>query len=254
MLSRTIPLLIAAAFAIAPSAATPQQADLILTGARIWTGDPDRAWAEAVAIDAGRILAVGEDDSVRVHAGANTRMLELAGRFVSPGFIDNHTHFNRAGELILGVNLLDVADEAALVRRVREAQDRLPAGAWMVGGDWGAYEAWALASTGGEDAGHAAEGQFRPHRSMIDSITPSTPVLLSRWDGSVYAYAANEEAIKGSVTPGKLADLVVLDRDPFQVPPSELKDLKVVLTMVGGDIVYDARKSPLSRTEVRQGH
>ena len=103
-------------------------------------------------------------------------MLELRGRFVAPGFIDNHTHFDRAGELILGVNLLDVADEAGLVRRVGEARDRLPAaagsaGAWLVGGDWGAY---------------ALDSPFKPHRSMIDRVSRRNPVLLSKWDRSLY--------------------------------------------------------------------
>ena len=56
---------------------------------------------------------------------------------------------------------------------------------------------------------------------------------------STNAWAAGEEAIKGSVSPGKLADLVVLDRDPFEVEPHELKDLRVMMTLVGGDVVYE---------------
>ena len=52
------------------------------------------------------------------------------------------------------------------------------------------------------------------------------------------AWAAGEEAIKGTLTPGKLADIVVLERDPFLVPASELDDLSVVLTIVDGRIVY----------------
>ncbi len=52
------------------------------------------------------------------------------------------------------------------------------------------------------------------------------------------AWAAGEEGIKGSLTPGKLADLVVLDRDPFTVGPAYLKELQVVLTVVGGEIVF----------------
>jgi hypothetical protein len=53
------------------------------------------------------------------------------------------------------------------------------------------------------------------------------------------AWAAGEEDAKGSLTPGKLADVVVLDRDPFAVPPAQLKDLEVVMTIVGGRIVYE---------------
>jgi predicted amidohydrolase YtcJ len=49
--------------------------------------------------------------------------------------------------------------------------------------------------------------------------------------------------VKGSVSPGKLADLVVLDRDPFQVAPSELKSVKPTMTIVGGGVVYERRAS-----------
>jgi hypothetical protein len=78
-----------------------------------------------------------------------------------------------------------------LIRRVREARNRLPAGAWMLGGDWGAYEAWAQGSTGRDTAG--AKPAFRPTRDLIDSLTPETPALLSKWDRS--DYLANGRAL-----------------------------------------------------------
>ncbi len=171
-----------------------ETATLILTGARVWTGETARPWAEAVAVGGERILAVGSAEEVAAHRGAGTRVLELGGRFACPGFIDNHTHFDRAGALILGVNLLDVAGEEELARRVAAARDRLPAGAWIVGGDWGAYEAWGKGSTGG--AGGAAAAPFLPHRSMIDPVTPGNPVLLSKWDRSLYL--ANARALEAA--------------------------------------------------------
>jgi predicted amidohydrolase YtcJ len=177
---------------LVPASAAGQDADLILVGGRIWTGDEARPWADAVAVRGDRILAVGDRSAVDAHRGSITRVIELGDAFVAPGFIDNHTHFDQAGALLLGANLLDVADAAALVRRVREARDRLPAGSWMLGGDWGAYEAWALGGTGREQA--ARGGEFRPHRALIDSLTSQHPVLLSRWDRSVYL--ANARALE----------------------------------------------------------
>lgn len=167
-------------------------ADLVLTGARVWTGDSARPTAEAVAIVGDRIAAVGTTAEIARWTGPATRTIALPGRFISPGFIDNHTHFGQAGALLLGVNLLDVADQAGLIRRVREARDRMPAGAWLVGGDWGAYEAWAQGSTGREGAARAEP--FSPTRAVIDSLTPTTPVLLSKWDRS--AYLANGRALE----------------------------------------------------------
>ena len=58
------------------------------------------------------------------------------------------------------------------------------------------------------------------------------------------AWAAGEEALKGSLEAGKLADLVVLDRDPFHVPADELKDLRVLATVIGGEIVYSTAPEP----------
>src|SRR5688572_22866169 len=169
-----------------------QEADLIVTNARVWTGERDRPWAAAVAVRGDRILAVGDAAAVARHRTAHTRVIDGAGRLVTPGFVDNHTHFNQAGALLLGANLLDVADPAALARRVRDARDRLPAGAWITGGDWGAYEDWARNSAG-RAAGGAGRARFRPTRAVVDSLTPDTPLLLNRWDRS--EHLANGKAL-----------------------------------------------------------
>ena len=176
------------------SRARAQEADLIFTGARVWTGDSTVRWASGVAAREGRIVAVGDSATVTRHRGARTQVMHLPGRLIVPGFIDNHTHFQQAGALLLGANLLDVADEALLIQRVREARDRLPAGAWVVGGDWGAYEAWARGSAGTAERGQAPGRTFAPHRDMLDSLTPETPLLLSKWDRSTYL--ANGRALE----------------------------------------------------------
>lgn len=176
-----------------PASLAAQEATLLLTGARVWTGDSARPWAEAVAVTGDRIVGVGSAAELARFRGPGTRVLELRGRFVSPGFIDNHTHFGQAGALLLGANLLDVADHGALVRRVREAASRLPAGSWMIGGDWGAYEAWAQNSTG-PGAGGPRQGAFSPTRDLIDSLTQGIPALLSKWDRSVFL--ANSRALE----------------------------------------------------------
>ncbi len=186
-----LPILLSALAAAGPAIAG--DATFIFTGAKVWTGDPERPWAQAVATRGEEILAVGDEQSALAYRGDDTRVIELEGRFVAPGFIDNHTHFNQAGALILGVNLLDVSDEAGLVAAVRAARDRLPPGAWIVGGDWGAYEQWHSGSAGAE-SGEGGGEAFRPHRSMIEEVTPGNPVLLSKWDRSLYL--ANAEALE----------------------------------------------------------
>lgn len=156
-------------------------ADLILQGT-VWTGNPDQSRAEGVAVREGRLLAVGDESSIRAYEGPETRVIEVNDGLITPGFIDNHTHFNRAGTLLLGINLLAVNDADALVQEVEAARDRLPDGAWIQGGDWGAYAQWEQDG----DADADSEPIFEPHRDLIDDITPETPVLLSRFDGEQF--------------------------------------------------------------------
>lgn len=168
------------------------EADLLVENARIWTGDSTNPWAEAMAVRGERLLVVGSRGEARQHRTRHTRVIDAGGRLVTPGFIDNHTHFNSAGALLLGVNLLDVSTAEPFTQRVREARERLPEGAWITGGDWGAYEDWQAGGTGSGLATEARE-RFSPHRSLIDSITPGTGVLLQRWDRT--AYLANAHAL-----------------------------------------------------------
>jgi predicted amidohydrolase YtcJ len=70
-----------------------QDADLIVRNARIWTGDSTRPRAEALAVRGERLIAVGTNAQVDAHRGPRTRVIDAGGRFVTPGFIDDHTHF-----------------------------------------------------------------------------------------------------------------------------------------------------------------
>ncbi len=195
-----VSLMACAALLVGPHLAA-QDADVILTGGRLWTGDTTQPWVEAVAIRNERFIAVGSSGAMALHRGAHTRVIELDGRFGVPGFIDNHTHFNQAGALLLGVNLLDVAEPVAFAARVKSARERLPDGAWMTGGDWGAYEDWNAGGTGTPRPGtRRRPGQppprFSPDRTVIDSVTPATPALLQRWDRS--AFLANGAALRAA--------------------------------------------------------
>ncbi|MEO6444786.1 MAG: amidohydrolase [Gemmatimonadaceae bacterium] len=179
------------AVAAGPRALPAQDADIILQNARIWTGDTLRPYAAAVAIRGERIVAVGNTESVAPHRGVHTRVIDLGGRFITPGFIDDHTHFSQAGALLIGANLLDVSTAVALTARVREAVGRMSPGAWLTGGDWGAYEDAPANSTG---AAAAPRQRFSPDRTLLDPVSGRTPMLLNRWDRS--AYVANGIALE----------------------------------------------------------
>jgi predicted amidohydrolase YtcJ len=190
----TLRLLIAMLALITSTAARSQEADLILRNARMWTGDSLRPRAEALAVRGERLIAVGTNAEIDAHRTARTRVVDAGGRFVTPGFIDDHTHFSQAGALLIGANLLDVSTATLLSQRVKEAVARMSPDAWLTGGDWGAYEDWSAQSTGVPNARPSARPRFDPDRSIIDSVSSGRPILLNRWDRS--AWLANGIALE----------------------------------------------------------
>ena len=154
-------------------AQTPAEADLIVRNAVIWTGDSAQPRAQALAVRGERLIAVGSNSQVDAHRSGRTRVIDAGGRFMTPGFIDDHTHFGQAGALLIGANLLDAHTPGPFAARVKDAVARMSPGAWLTGGDWGAYE-------------DTTRARFSPDRALIDSISPRTPILLNRWDRSTW--------------------------------------------------------------------
>ena len=195
---------------VAPLAAPAQQpADLIVYG-RVWTGDPARAWAEAVAIRGERIVAVGTRRSVLRYLGHGTRILDNGAGLVTPGFGDAHTHFIGGGFQLTQVDLRDASSPQEFVRRIAEYANGLPPDHWILGGDWD-HERWP--------------GAPLPRREWIDSVTPGKPVFVQRLDG--HMGVANSLALRLAgitrATPDPAGGLIV--RDPATGEPTGvLKD------------------------------
>jgi predicted amidohydrolase YtcJ len=171
---------------VATAQAAQQRADYVFHHGRVWTGEDGGGYAEAVAVRDNLIVAVGTDVEVLELAGEDTRLIDLDGQFLSPGFIDNHTHFNSAGALILGINLLEVSNEGALRDAVGDAADRMPPGAWMQGGMWGAYQQWGRSSTGQGGGPDGSAGRLNPDRTLIDPVSGDNPAILWNWDSSLF--------------------------------------------------------------------
>ena len=175
-----------------------EPADLILSNAKVYTMEESQPWAEAVAIKGNKIIAVlSADKEKKQYSGPDTRIIDLEGKFVLPGFIDGHTHFSGAGALIQDVNLLAVSGELGLKEEIKRVVANLEPGEWITGGLWGAYEQWSIGSTGDEgtngDEGGTVE-KWKPDRWMIDELTTDNPALLWNYDRSVYL--ANSLALK----------------------------------------------------------
>ena len=216
-------LLATVSFAFA-TAGWAQPADLVARNGKLWTVDDDNPRAEALAVLDGRFVYVGSDAGVDAHIGPDTEVIDLDGAFVTPGFYDNHVHFESTGQLLYGLNLLDVSSEAAFVERIRAVDARYASGTWITGGDWSAYETWAEGdvAAAGRQASDGYGNLFLPNRGMIDGFTSDRPVLVRRFDRKVYLAngVALERAGISKDTPDP--DGIIVGRDANGEPTGAL--------------------------------
>lgn len=115
--------------------------DLIIYNGRITTIDDRRPEVEAVAALDGMIVAVGGSDEIRALAGDKTRLIDLGGRRVVPGFNDAHVHFLDGGMGLASVQLRDAGSEEEFARRIGEFASKMPKGRWLLNGNWD-HENW----------------------------------------------------------------------------------------------------------------
>jgi predicted amidohydrolase YtcJ len=170
-------------------------ADIVMLNGEIFTANPDNPSAKALIINGNKITEVLSDNAkTKKYIGEGTKIIDLEGKFVTPGIIDGHVHFNNAGALINDANLMTVADEEGLRREIGRVVELLDEGEWITQGLWGAYEQWALGDAG--DKGSEKKEPWGPNRAMIDDLTPNNPCFLCRFDHKVWL--ANTEALKAA--------------------------------------------------------
>ncbi|HNS32127.1 MAG TPA: amidohydrolase [bacterium] len=163
-------------------------ADTVFMNGRIWTVDKDNPRAEAVAVRGERILDVGSNDKIKKHISTGTAVVDMEGKLVLPGFIDNHTHLITGGVQLPGAALREAKSGEEFALLVRRMAEKNP-GRWITQGSWD-HENWA--------------GGKLPSRELIDRYTPGTPVFLTRTDG--HMALANSCAMKLSGIAGDLPD------------------------------------------------
>jgi len=154
-----------------------QTASLVLRGGTVVTVDSSERIAEAVAVEGNRITAVGTAEEIERFVGPTTRVIDLAGRALLPGFIDAHSHVEGLAEserarlpIHIPHSLKTTAD---ILTRLRERASEIPAGTWIVG--QGTYN------------------QPMPTREELDRAVPDHPVVL-RW--SAHDLLLNHKAVE----------------------------------------------------------
>lgn len=148
----------------------PCPADVLFRNGTVLTMDPARPRAQAVAVAHGRVLAVGDDAELAALHGPRTRVVDLAGRTLLPGFHDAHDHMIGFGMQLqmVAADAAAAPDLGALVAALAQRASELPDGTWVKG-------------AGYDD--NKLEPARHPDRSDLDRATRAHPVYLRHTSG-----------------------------------------------------------------------
>jgi predicted amidohydrolase YtcJ len=177
----------------------PAPAELALTNGAVYTVDGARSWAQSVAVREGRIVYVGTDTGAKAFIGPETKVIDLDGRMVVPGFQDVHIHPISGGieANACDLNAYTTVDEyVAAIRKYAEAHPDEP---WITGGGWlmSAFGPGALA-----------------RKELIDAVVPDRPVIL--WSRDGHTVWVNSKALEIAGITNETPDPADgrIDRDP----------------------------------------
>ena len=149
-------------------ALTLQQADLVVTNARVYTSDVNRPVAEALAVRDGRIAFVGSNRGALALVGPKTERLDLAGKTVMAGMVDAHAHLLNLGQALRTVDLVGTRSYDEVIARVVARAKTARPGEWILGRGW--------------DQNDWADTRFPDHAALSRAV-PNNPVWLTRVDG-----------------------------------------------------------------------
>ena len=163
-----------------------QRVDLIVHHAQIYTVNNDFATAEAMAVQDGKIVAIGTNDEILKEYKSDS-LVDAKGAAVYPGFIDAHAHFLGYGQTLYAVDLMFVPTWEEAIARVKDFAAKHPGKGWIKGRGW--------------DQNRFPGKQF-PTNAELNALFPDRPVLLERVDG--HASIANDFALQlAGVQPGQ---------------------------------------------------
>jgi predicted amidohydrolase YtcJ len=167
-----------ATVAMPVAAESSSPADVILVNARIYTVNPQQAWANAIAVRDGKILAVGDEAEIEAYRGKSTKVIDAQGRLVLPGFTDCHIHFMDGSLGLTRVDLTGAGTVAEIQKRVKAYAGSHPQEPWIQGMGW-TYPTFK--PTG------------MPDKQVLDDVLPDRPVYLVAFDG--HSAWANSKAL-----------------------------------------------------------
>lgn len=207
---------------LAPVAAAEAPADLLLTGGRVWTADPARPWAQAVAVRDGRVVFVGRDAEATRLKGPKTQVIALRGRLVTPGFEDAHLHLMSGARNLERVDLGEETSLTGLQERIRQFAQANAGSPWVVGRGW-------------------VYGSFPgglPTREQLDAVVPDRPAYMDCYDGHTGWANSRALALAGITRATKDPQNGSIVRDPQTGEPTG------ALKEAAGSLVEDKIPEP----------
>ncbi|MEZ5346683.1 MAG: amidohydrolase [Pyrinomonadaceae bacterium] len=167
---RSLLLLICITVILPAVRAQKVEPDIVILNANIHTIDDKTPKAEALAVTANRITAVGSTETIRRQIAKNTLVIDAERRLILPGFNDAHVHFTGIGNQFSGMDLRFVRNADEVVEKLKFYARFLPKGRWILGGQW-KLENWSTNAL--------------PTKELIDPYTPDNPVFLYNKDADL---------------------------------------------------------------------
>ena len=182
---------------------------------KIYTVDARSSVAEAVVIENGRILFVGSTPEARAAwSDSRTKMVNLEGKLMLPGFIDNHTHFAYGGMYLSGLDLRGAKSTVEFKNILKKYVDSHK-GEWIKSGNWD-HEAWEIKEL--------------PTKEMVDNFSKETPICIDRFDGHMVLVNSKALTLAGITKETKSPDGGEIVKDAKTGEPTGiLKDAAMLL-------------------------
>ncbi|WP_414693454.1 amidohydrolase [Ohtaekwangia sp.] len=190
-------------------------ADLLIKGGTIYTMDAAHPQAEAVAVTGDKIVFAGSAQDAARYAGADTKVIDLQGKTMMPGFIEGHAHLMGIGYNELNLDLMNIKSFEEMIEKVKEAASKAKPGQWIVGRGWH-QDKWTVKPD------KVVKGF--PVHTKLSEVSPNNPVFL--WHASGHAAFANAKAME-------IAGVSLVTKENIQGKNTE-----------GGEIIRDEMGNP----------
>ena len=189
------------------------RADLVFKGGAIYTSDAARTWAEAVAVKDGRIIYVGPNTGVQQYVSRTTRVIDLQGKMLLPGFSDSHVHPVSSGRQLNQCVLTNISTVTGLLDAVKRCKAKLNGKRWLIGSGWELplFE------------------NANPSKELLDRISSEIPVFLEAADGHSAWVNSKALAIAGLSKHTKDPERGRIERDKNGEPSGTLREAAISL-------------------------